>query len=1223
MPIPIISNLVPANSGYFSLLDPIYIQGVNYPVSTTGVRDNIPSGLRKEGMLVYVTANSTPYRLINQSWVAEPRATGLGDLNNVSIVGASSGQFLGFNGSIWTAAFASGIGGSTTFIGLTDVDVTGAISGDYLRYNGTKWVNTSGVLFSRLGPGTITGVKTYVVGSGATLQYGTDGVVNANKFQNYSTIPIALGGTSLNAVSDGAILYGTSTTTLEFNALDFKWDWNNHGLCLGANNISSQSASGTLHIGAYNTGVPPLYIQPRVLTAVPRDNVFEYNGSGFYFTNFYGTRLLLATTSMDINDIAVGTLGIAKGGTNNTSYNTSGILYYNGSAFTTIAPPTNASSGGLVQSFAAGPSLLYGGASGQLAGWDGRKWVASNSTSGTDNSISVILQPITTARNAIYPIGNVRGLAIRPLSTNTTSPFIIQNSGIVGNVLFEVSSTGDLNINQKITFNYPNNTILGITNPYIQSYADSAYDGGSIKFGIQSSGNGGNLWIQGSGNLDGGSIYTFGGGGSIDTRQGYIELGGPAASGRIKIYKSASTTGTLYNVWPTQTSGTIMVYNGSIAATSGDSLRYNGQYWFATGVSVSGGSGTSDHSALSNLTVGDPHTQYVYMGVSGSIAVTGHRNIIYASGSNAVGLEVKELNNASSFHCENAAGDDLFDLTNGQIIMKGPLSIGNYTAYLNFESQSTTNHTVRVADGVDGYLVVSDNIPDPAFKEFLVSVSPTGLSTFRTINSGDLPSTLIYASGTPSANNYLRYNGSVWVPSGSAGGGGISSLNGLSDSTQSLAVTTSGTDFTITTSGSTHLFNLPTATSSRRGALSSTDWSTFNGKQNLITGAATSITVADLGGDLAVVSNAFGKISTSLTNATEIGYISGVTSSVQTQLNNKLGTTLASGNIFIGDSNNIASGITLGGDASIIGTGVLTLSTVNSNVGSFTYSNVTADAKGRITAISSAPGPSGVTAGTGIIITTSSPNYVVHVNPLIPMSLNVSGHLSLGLENPSGYLHIPGSATQPAIVFNTGTLVSPTIKNSLEVNASGLYFTDNDNFRGEVHTYEAGIMYPRSFYSNNVNNTGVLPITGYTYTASSGLLTNKILRITAGGNYQNNTGANATLRVGMLFGEIPIYSDATANIATSANIRPWLFDGFIHCSGSTYQNVFGKFELGSVDAASTGIGGLGANSTIFGVIAGSGSVNLNTNNEFKLTFIHSSTTGSLWVRTRFGVSEIV
>jgi hypothetical protein len=60
---------------------------------------------------------------------------------------------------------------------------------------------------------------------------------------------------------------------------------------------------------------------------------------------------------------------------------------------------------------------------------------------------------------------------------------------------------------------------------------------------------------------------------------------------------------------------------------------------------------------------------------------------------------------------------------------------------------------------------------------------------------------------------------------------GLTALNGLTSQVQNLAVGTSGTDFAISSATNTHTFNLPTASASNRGALSTTDWSAFNGKQ--------------------------------------------------------------------------------------------------------------------------------------------------------------------------------------------------------------------------------------------------------------------------------------------------------------------------------------------------------------------------------------------------------
>ncbi len=60
--------------------------------------------------------------------------------------------------------------------------------------------------------------------------------------------------------------------------------------------------------------------------------------------------------------------------------------------------------------------------------------------------------------------------------------------------------------------------------------------------------------------------------------------------------------------------------------------------------------------------------------------------------------------------------------------------------------------------------------------------------------------------------------------------GGITDLNGLTAGTQTFATGTSGTDFNINSTTSTHTFNFPNASGSNRGLLTSTDWTTFNSK---------------------------------------------------------------------------------------------------------------------------------------------------------------------------------------------------------------------------------------------------------------------------------------------------------------------------------------------------------------------------------------------------------
>ena len=128
----------------------------------------------------------------------------------------------------------------------------------------------------------------------------------------------------------------------------------------------------------------------------------------------------------------------------------------------------------------------------------------------------------------------------------------------------------------------------------------------------------------------------------------------------------------------------------------------------------------------------------------------------------------------------------------------------------------------------------------------------TGVLTTGAINlaSADVTGILPISGGgvgittTPSNGRLLIGNGSGYTSANLTAGAGISVTNGagtisiassiptINSLSGALTINTgtSGSDIAVNSSSTTITINIPTATSSARGALSSTDWSTFNNK---------------------------------------------------------------------------------------------------------------------------------------------------------------------------------------------------------------------------------------------------------------------------------------------------------------------------------------------------------------------------------------------------------
>ena len=76
-------------------------------------------------------------------------------------------------------------------------------------------------------------------------------------------------------------------------------------------------------------------------------------------------------------------------------------------------------------------------------------------------------------------------------------------------------------------------------------------------------------------------------------------------------------------------------------------------------------------------------------------------------------------------------------------------------------------------------------------------------------------------------------------------------------------------------------------TSDANKPISTATQTALNGKQATVTGGASTITSSNLTASRALVSNGSGKVAVSAVTSTELGYLDGVTSNLQTQINGK------------------------------------------------------------------------------------------------------------------------------------------------------------------------------------------------------------------------------------------------------------------------------------------------------------------------------------------------
>lgn len=201
------------------------------------------------------------------------------------------------------------------------------------------------------------------------------------------------------------------------------------------------------------------------------------------------------------------------------------------------------------------------------------------------------------------------------------------------------------------------------------------------------------------------------------------------------------------------------------------------------------------------------------------------------------------------------------------------------------------------------------------------------------------------------------------------------------------------------------------------------------------------------------------KIGTGVVDNTEFGYLDGVTSSIQTQLNAKASSSLTSAHIFVGNGSNVATDVAVSGDLTLANTGAFTIA--NLAVTNAKIANATIDLTTKVTGV--LPVANG---GTNLSSTTA--NQILYSSATNVIAGLATANSSLLVTDGSGVPSISNQLPAP-LGINVAAQASTTlkIKASADTNSGNLQLVSLANNHA-VNFYIANNGF---FYINVADNS--------------------------------------------------------------------------------------------------------------------------------------------------------
>jgi hypothetical protein len=394
-----------------------------------------------------------------------------------------------------------------------------------------------------------------------------------------------------------------------------------------------------------------------------------------------------------------------------------------------------------------------------------------------------------------------------------------------------------------------------------------------------------------------GTIPVANGGTGATTLTGYVYGNGTATMTASTTVPSTAITG--LGTMSTQNANAVAITGGTVNGTTiGATTASNAAFTYASTSSTTSTTpalsyNASNSSFVNGATVANSYLQNIMQNKSATAGASTNFAV-----SNDLGTDSTYYGefgmNSSVFSAGTPA--DFFSLNNGVYYSghDGDLTYGSGNGYKTYFAWGTTGQSAHVIN-VTGAIGLNTNITGTTnfgtSGQVLTSGGSAATPTWTTpatgtvtsvtgtapvVSSGGATPAISMAAATTSVNGYLT--STDWTTFNNKGSGTVTSV-------AAITLGTTGTDLssTVATGTTTPVITLqvPTASASNRGALSSTDWSTFNGKQATLVSGTNIKTVSGttlLGsGDLGVIGATYGGTGQSVYAVGDIVYASTTT----------------------------------------------------------------------------------------------------------------------------------------------------------------------------------------------------------------------------------------------------------------------------------------------------------------------------------------------------------